>query len=144
MCVGQRMSLALKQMMGAWMVTMLWAVSASAQTMYRCGNTFQQAPCDAEGAGAITVKEAFRSSMPDAGSHARAGGQKAEEARAPAKPRAGKGAKNTARKKAAASCPTALEIRNAKVGANSITLSDQERAKRLKAIEKMERCGKRE
>lgn len=92
------------------------------------------------------MKEAFRSSMPGAGSHshARAGGQKAEETRASAKPRAGKGAKNAARKKAAASCPTALEIRNAKVGANSITLSDQERAKRLKAIEKMERCGKRE
>lgn len=38
-------------------------------------------------------------------------------------------------------CPTELEIRNAKVSANSLTLSPKERAKRQKAIEKMERCG---
>ena len=49
----------------------------------------------------------------------------------------------SAHKKATVPCPTGLDIRNAKVGANSITLSKQERAKRLKAIEKMERCGKR-
>ena len=49
----------------------------------------------------------------------------------------------SARKKTTVPCPTELDIRNAKVGANSITLSKQERAKRLKAIEKMERCGKR-
>ena len=47
------------------------------------------------------------------------------------------------RKRVMVQCPTELDIRNAKVVANSITLSKQERAKRLKAIEKMERCGKR-
>ena len=51
-------------------------------------------------------------------------------------------ASKTARKKAASDCPTALEVRNAKVAANSLTLSAKERAKRLKEVEKMERCGK--
>lgn len=134
----------MKKAIGIAVATLtLFAPLASAQTMYRCGNTFQQAPCDAEGSGAMVVKEAFRSSTPDTDRHARAARQKAEDAQVAARPRAGKAGNRAARKKAAASCPTALEIRNAKVGANSITLSEKERAKRLKAIEKMERCGKR-
>ena len=33
-------------------------LGASAQTVYKCGNSFQQTPCDAAGSGAITVKPA--------------------------------------------------------------------------------------
>lgn len=177
---------------------------AHAQTLYRCGNTFQQTPCDGEGGGGITVKEAFSSS--GGGSH-RSSNQSAQgldeaafnafylkgtpavgmSAQQLAKvlgtpvqvsskqsksvahqqhvyekdgrrvhvqlkdgvatsiayrAAAGKAAKETNRSQAAQSCPTELEIRNAKVSANSLTLSPKERAKRQKAIEKMERCGK--
>lgn len=55
---------------------------------------------------------------------------------------AGKATQGASRSQTARSCPTELEIRNARVGANSLTLSPKERAKRLKAIEKMKRCGK--
>lgn len=41
---------------------MIVAVSLHAQSLYRCGNTFQQTPCDGEGSEAITVKGAFSSS----------------------------------------------------------------------------------
>lgn len=41
----------------AAMLTLL-AGSAAAQTMYKCGKTYQQTPCDADGTGAMTVKPA--------------------------------------------------------------------------------------
>lgn len=173
-----------------------------AQPLYRCGNTFQQTPCDGEGSGAITVKEAFSSSgggahhsssktaqgldeaafnafyfkgMPAVGMNAQ---QLAKVLGAPvqvsskqtkgvahqqhvyekdgrrvhvqlkdgvtssiAYRAAGKAAKGKNHSQTAKPCPTELEIRNAKVSANSLTLSLKERAKRQKAIEKMERCG---
>lgn len=37
---------------------MLVAGSAFSQTMYKCGKTYQQTPCDADGTGAMTVKPA--------------------------------------------------------------------------------------
>lgn len=55
---------------------------------------------------------------------------------------AGKASKQATRKPVAQACPTELEIRNAKVAANSLTLSPKERVKRQKDVEKMERCGK--
>jgi len=55
---------------------------------------------------------------------------------------AGKASKQAARKPVAQACPTELEVRNAQVAANSLTLSPKERAKRQKDVEKMERCGK--
>lgn len=180
------------------------AVQLHAQSLYRCGNTFQQTPCDGEGNGAITVKEAFSSSGGDRHAGRKVAAQGLDEAafnafylkgmpavgmsaqqlakvlgeplrvsskktKAPERQQhvyekdgrrvhvqlrdgvatriayraaAGKSAKETNRSQAARSCPTELEIRNAKVGANSLTLSPKERAKRQKAIEKMERCGK--
>lgn len=180
---------------------MLHVVSLHAQSLYRCGNSFQQTPCDGEGSGAITVKEAFSSSnkknlasdissglddvafnafylkgMPAVGMNAQqlsrvlgapvqvssktikgmAHEQHVYEkegrrvhvqlkdgvATSLAYRQASKAHQEAARKQSAASCPTELEIRNAKVAANSLTLSPKERAKRQKAIEKMERCDK--
>ena len=175
----------------------------SAQTLYRCGNTFQQAPCDGDKNGALTINESLRISsghkdrsklstenglseaafnqsylqgMPAVGMNMR---QLERVMGAPMQiaSRQGKGVQyhqfvyekdgsrirvqtrngivtsvqqrsdasqnRSVRKRVMVQCPTELDIRNAKVGANSITLSKQERAKRLKAIEKMERCGKR-
>ena len=184
-------------------IALLAAKPASAQTLYRCGNTFQQAPCDGDKNGALTINESLRISsghkdrsklstenglseaafnqaylqgMPAVGMNMR---QLERVMGAPMQiaSRQGKGMQNhlfvyekdgsrirvqtrngivtsvqqrsdatqnrSVRRKSTAPCPTELDIRNAKVGANSITLSKQERAKRLKAIEKMERCGKR-
>lgn len=177
------------------------SVSLHAQSFYRCGNTFQQTPCDSEGSGAITVKEPFSSSnkknhasdissglddasfnafylkgMPAVGMNAQqlirvlgtpiqvnskkirgvAHEQHVYEkegrrvhvqlkdgvATSIAYRGTDKANKEATRKQAAHSCPTELEIRNAKVAANSLTLSPKERAKRQKAIEKIERCGK--
>lgn len=186
----------------AW--TALWIMNpASAQTLYRCGNTFQQAPCDGDKNGALTINESLRISsghkdrskqatengleessfnqaylqgMPAVGMNMRQlervmgvpmqvsarqgrGGQynqfvyEKDGSRIQVQTRNGivtsvqqrsDATKNrSARRKSTVPCPTELDIRNAKVGANSITLSKQERAKRLKAIEKMERCSKR-
>lgn len=41
---------------------MLLAGSAFSQTMYKCGGTYQQTPCDGEGSGAIAIKTGARSS----------------------------------------------------------------------------------
>ena len=184
-------------------IALLAAKPASAQTLYRCGNTFQQAPCDDDKNGALTINESLRISsghkdrsklstenglseaafnqaylqgMPAVGMNMR---QLERVMGAPMQiaSRQGKGVQyhqfvyekdgsrirvqtrngivtsvqqrsdasqnRSVRKRVMVQCPTELDIRNAKVGANSITLSKQERAKRLKAIEKMERCGKR-
>lgn len=184
-------------------IQLLATNSVFAQTLYRCGNTFQQAPCDDDKNGALTINESLRISsghkdrsnlstenglseaafhqaylqgMPAVGMNMR---QLERVMGAPMQiaSRQGKGVQyhqfvyekdgsrirvqtrngivisvqqrsdasqnRSVRKKATMPCPTELDIRNAKVGANSITLSKQERTKRLKAIEKMERCGKR-
>ena len=41
-------------------IALLAAKPASAQTLYRCGNTFQQAPCDGDKNGALTINESLR------------------------------------------------------------------------------------
>lgn len=181
---------------------MACAASVYAQSLYRCGNTFQQTPCDGEGSGAITVKEAFSSTggnVHHAGSKSMQGldeatfntfylkgipvvGMSAQQlirvlgvpvqvnsktskgvahqqhvyekddrrvyvqlkddvATNIAYREARKTNRKAARKQSSGVCPTELEIRNAKVAANSLTLSPKERVKRLKAVEKMERCG---
>lgn len=179
-------------------VLLLYSNSVMAQSIYRCGNTFQQAPCDGEGSGVITLKETISSTagaespkhktpqglkdeafnrfylqgLPAVGmsvrqleqvmgmpAHANAAGNKSQQQYEYEKDgrrvfvqvrdgvvtavrhRSAKASK-AARKKAASDCPTALEVRNAKVAANSLTLSAKERIKRLKEVEKMERCGK--
>lgn len=40
---------------------MVCVASLCAQPIYRCGNTFQQTPCDEKGGEVITFKEAFNS-----------------------------------------------------------------------------------
>lgn len=193
----------LKKFIPVFATLIITSFSLHAQSLYRCGNTFQQTPCDAEGSGAITVKEAFSSSnkkhhssnvppnqgldetafnsfylkgMPAVGMNAQqlsrvlgapvqvssktikgmAHEQHVYEkegrrvhvqlkdgvATSLAYRQASKAHQEAARKPSAASCPTELEIRNTRVAANSLTLSPKERAKRQKAIEKIERCGK--
>lgn len=183
---------------------MVCVASLCAQPIYRCGNTFQQTPCDEKGGEVITFKEAFNSygrSAQRAGSKSVQGlneaafnsfylknmpavGMTAQQlakilgapvqessrqvkgvvhqqqmyekdgrrmhvqlkdgvATSIAYRAAGKAAKGKNRSQTAHSCPTELEIRNAKVSANSLTLSPKERAKRQRAIEKMERCGQK-
>lgn len=192
----------LKKFIPVFATLIITSVSLHAQSLYRCGNTFQQTPCDGEGSGAITVKEALSSSnkknlasdissglddvafnafylkgMPAVGMNAQqlirvlgtpiqvnskktrgvAHEQHVYEkegrrvhvqlkdgvATSLAYRQASKAHQEAARKQSAASCPTELEIRNAKVSANSLTLSPKERAKRQRAIEKMERCGQK-
>lgn len=191
-----------KKLISVFVASIIAAVSLHAQSLYRCGNTFQQTPCDGEGSGAITVKEAFSSAGGGMhhSSHSSAQGldkaafhafylkgtpaigmnvqQLTRVLGAPVQVMSGKKAKGVTqhvyekdgrrvhvqlkdgvavriayreagktkkefvRKQSGPSCPTELEIRNAKVAANSLTLSPKERVKRQKAVEKMERCGK--
>lgn len=125
-----------------------FSCSASAGQMYRCGNSFQQAPCDGDKSGAMTVKEAMLGSHDGAADSAGAGSQRVarkEKSQRQASKTGSERLRKTAKSSGmqAANCPTALEIRNARVSANSLTLSDKERARRLKAIEKMEQCPKK-
>lgn len=66
-----------KTICAAAMLTLL-AGSAFSQTMYKCGGTYQQTPCDGEGSGAIAIKTATKSSSNSGGKKPQSGLSTAE------------------------------------------------------------------